>query len=84
MAKLRVHAFSISLDGYGAGPNQGLENPLGVGGEQLHEWMFRTRSERQLGGGERLFDGLDDLPTGYELSELVCSPAVAHVRVTKR
>src|SRR4029078_3970434 len=37
MAKLRVHGFSVSLDGYGAGPNQDLENPLGVGGRALHE-----------------------------------------------
>jgi dihydrofolate reductase len=40
MSELRVHNFSISLDGYGAGPDQGMENPLGVGGEQLHEWIF--------------------------------------------
>jgi len=37
MSKLRVHAFSISLDGYGAGPNQSVQEPLGVGGESLHE-----------------------------------------------
>jgi dihydrofolate reductase len=40
MGELRVHNFSISLDGYGAGPDQSLENPLGVGGERLHEWFF--------------------------------------------
>ena len=39
MARLRVHNFSVSLDGYGAGPDQSLENPLGVGGEALHEWF---------------------------------------------
>ena len=43
MAALRVHNFSISLDGYGAGPDQTTADPLGVGGERLHEWMFRTR-----------------------------------------
>jgi dihydrofolate reductase len=48
MTKLRVHAFSISLDGYGAGPNQGLDYPLGVGGLQLHEWVFGTRTFRQM------------------------------------
>ena len=37
MTKLRVHAFSISLDGYGAGPQQDLANPLGRGGLALHE-----------------------------------------------
>jgi dihydrofolate reductase len=48
MSKLRVHAFSISLDGYGAGPNQNLANPLGVGGEELHKWVFPTRTFRQI------------------------------------
>jgi len=43
MPKLRVHVFSISIDGYGAGPNQNLQQPLGVGGEELHEWIFETR-----------------------------------------
>jgi hypothetical protein len=42
MTKLRVNSFSISFDGYGAGPNQSLENPLGVGGESLHEWIVAT------------------------------------------
>jgi len=49
MARLRVHAFSISVDGYGAGPRQSREEPLGVGGEALHEWMFPTRTFRQMG-----------------------------------
>jgi dihydrofolate reductase len=40
--RLRVHNFSISVDGYAAGPDQDLENPLGVGGERLHEWIFGT------------------------------------------
>ncbi len=44
MSKLRVNAYSISLDGYGAGPNQDLTNPLGVGGEALHQWMFGTKT----------------------------------------
>jgi dihydrofolate reductase len=42
-AKLRVHNFSISLDGYGAGPRQSLQDPLGVGGENLHTWFVGTR-----------------------------------------
>ena len=41
MPKLRVHGFSISLDGYGAGPKQDATIPLGVGGEALHEWVCR-------------------------------------------
>lgn len=55
MSKLRVHAFSISIDGYGAGLNQSLENPLGEGGERLHEWFVVTRafqSEFGREGGE--------------------------------
>ncbi|TIM61809.1 MAG: dihydrofolate reductase, partial [Mesorhizobium sp.] len=44
MSKLRVNAFTLSLDGYGAGPDQTLENPLGVGGEGLHKWMIGTRT----------------------------------------
>jgi dihydrofolate reductase len=47
MARLRVHAFSISLDGYGAGPNQDMKEPLGVGGESLHNWIFGTRHWKQ-------------------------------------
>jgi dihydrofolate reductase len=40
MSELRVHNFSVSLDGFGAGPAQTREDPLGTGGEQLHEWIF--------------------------------------------
>jgi dihydrofolate reductase len=47
MQKLRVESFSISVDGFGAGPNQNLENPLGVGGEELHQWFFPTKTFQQ-------------------------------------
>ena len=40
MSELRLHDFSVSLDGFGAGPEQGEEHPLGVGGERLHDWAF--------------------------------------------
>ena len=50
MSKLRVSSFSVSLDGYGAGPDQSLDNPLGVGGEALHEWVFPTRTFRKMSG----------------------------------
>ncbi len=50
MSKLRVHNFSISLDGYGAGPRQGLKDPLGVGGEELHGWYVGTRAFREMHG----------------------------------
>ena len=48
MSKLRVNAFTLSLDGYGAGPDQDLQNPLGVGGQSLHKWFVDTRTFRQL------------------------------------
>jgi dihydrofolate reductase len=50
MSKLKVSSFTISIDGYGAGPDQDLENPLGAGGTTLHEWAFATRTFRQMFG----------------------------------
>jgi dihydrofolate reductase len=52
MSKVRVESFTISLDGYGAGPDQDIDNPLGVGGQELHQWAFPTRTFQQkvLGG----------------------------------
>jgi dihydrofolate reductase len=58
--KLRVHGFSISLDGYGAGPNQDLDNPLGVGGRALHQWAFPTRTFQKMFGSGDGTTGLDD------------------------
>ena len=60
MSKLRVHCFALSLDGYGAGPDQGLEHPLGVGGEQLHQWFLPTRTFQQMHGGTDGTTGLED------------------------
>ncbi len=60
MPKLRVHNFAISLDGYGAGPNQSRDDPLGVGGERLHEWIFETRFWRQMLGQAGGDEGLDN------------------------
>jgi dihydrofolate reductase len=59
MSKLRVQSFAISIDGYGAGPNQDLENPLGVRGPELMEWFFNTlvwRNMHQMDGGETGID----------------------------
>ena len=50
MSKLRVQSFAISIDGYGAGPNQDLQNPLGVSGPELMEWFFPTRVWRTMHG----------------------------------
>jgi dihydrofolate reductase len=60
MSNLRVHAFTISLDGYGAGPDQSLDNPLGVGGEALHDWMLATRTFRTMFGQDGGATGVDD------------------------
>jgi dihydrofolate reductase len=60
MGKLRAHSFSISLDGFGAGPGQDLANPLGLGGIALHEWAFATRTFQALHGNEGGATGADD------------------------
>src|SRR5690349_13120247 len=60
MPKVRVHNFAISLDGYGAGPDQGIENGLGVGGERLHEWIFETKGGRQMIGQTGGDEGVDN------------------------
>ncbi len=63
MPRLRVHNFAMSLDGFAAGPDQGVDDPLGVGGTQLHEWVFATPTGAAMlgldpgdGGGQ----GIDD------------------------
>ncbi len=60
MTKLRVLSFGISLDGYGAGPNQNLEHPLGVGGAALLEWLFATRAFQHVHGSSGGTTGADD------------------------
>jgi dihydrofolate reductase len=61
MSRVRVESFTISLDGYGAGPQQSLENPLGVGGEALHAWAFATRTfQKKLFGNDDGETGRDD------------------------
>jgi dihydrofolate reductase len=60
MSKLRVQSFSISVDGYGAGPNQSVDHPLGVGGMALHEWAFATRTFRKMLGNTGGSTGVDE------------------------
>jgi dihydrofolate reductase len=60
MPGLRVNCFAISIDGYGAGPNQDLANPLGVGGLAMHEWVFATRTFRRIHGQDGGTTGTDD------------------------
>ena len=55
-----VYAFSVSIDGYGAGPSQSLKDPLGIGGENLHEWLVGTRTFMQMHGGQGGATGPDD------------------------
>lgn len=68
MPKLRVACFSVSLDGYGAGPEQSLKEPLGVGGESLHDWIVDTRTFKQMGGHDGGSSGDDDrfVAQGFE------------------
>jgi dihydrofolate reductase len=61
MSKVRVHNFSISLDGYGAGPDQSVDAGLGIGGERLHDWFVATRTFRANARmGEGGTTGIDD------------------------
>ncbi len=57
MGKVRVAGFSLSVDGFGAGPEQSLEHPLGLGGPDLHKWFYPTRTFRSMIGQE---GGTDD------------------------
>jgi|SRR5579859_1607482 len=60
MGKIIVRAFSISIDGFGAGARQSKEDPLGVGGLALHEWAFATRTFRRMFGQEGGSTGADE------------------------
>ena len=60
MPKLRVACFAVSLDGYGAGPSQDMNNPLGIGGTALHSWFYPTRTFQKMHGKDEGTTGLDD------------------------
>jgi dihydrofolate reductase len=66
MSKLRVNAFGISIDGYGAGPDQALDNPMGVGGMALHQWVLGTKTLQKMAFAASLIgdragrEGVDD------------------------
>jgi dihydrofolate reductase len=60
MTSLRVNCFSLSLDGYGAGPNQSLADPMGTGGMALHQWVFPTKTFRAMLGQDGGSDGVDE------------------------
>ena len=59
MSKVRVAGFAVSIDGYGAGPDQGLENPLGKGGKELHNWFYPTQTFRSMFGKDGETEGAD-------------------------
>jgi dihydrofolate reductase len=60
MSKVKVAAFSVSLDGYGAGLDQTIESPLGRRGEELHDWMFPTKTFQKLYGKDEGTEGADN------------------------
>jgi dihydrofolate reductase len=60
MGQVRVESFAISLDGYGAGPDQDINNGLGVGGEDLHQWFIPTRTFQKTHGAGDGTTGVDD------------------------
>jgi dihydrofolate reductase len=60
MSKVRVESFTMSLDGFGAGPDQSLDEPLGVGGEQLHQWFIPTETFQRVHAGGTGTTGIDD------------------------
>ena len=60
VGRVRVAGFSISLDGYGAGPDQSLQDPLGKGGRELHRWFIGTKSFRTMIGQEGGSEGVDE------------------------
>lgn len=60
MGKVKVAAFAVSLDGFGAGPNQSLENPLGVRGPELHNWFFKTKVFQKFHGDGGGVEGIDN------------------------
>lgn len=60
MGKVRAAGFAVSLDGYGAGPEQSLENPLGKGGPQLHQWQFGTKFFHAMIGKDGGSEGVDN------------------------
>jgi dihydrofolate reductase len=60
MSKVKVAAFTVSLDGFGAGQDQRLEKPLGVRGEELHTWMVTTKMFHRMIGKEGGAEGVDN------------------------
>lgn len=60
MSKVKVTAFSVSLDGFGAGPDQSIKEPLGAGGEALHTWIIGSKMFHRMGGKDGGTEGVDN------------------------
>jgi dihydrofolate reductase len=60
MSKVKVIGFSVSLDGFGAGPNQSIDNPLGIRGREVHNWMFPTKAFQQMIGKDGGTEGIEN------------------------
>src|SRR5580692_4586611 len=60
MSRLRVQSFSISVDGFSAGPDQDINNPVGVGGLAIFSWQFATRTFKQMHGKDGGSTGIDN------------------------
>jgi dihydrofolate reductase len=60
MSKVKVIGFSVSLDGFGAGSNQSLDNPLGIRGREVHNWMFPTKAFQQMIGKDGGTEGIEN------------------------
>lgn len=82
MSKLRVESFTLSLDGFAAGPDQSLDNPLGIGGTALHAWAFPTRTfQSKLFGKPDGETGIDEdfAARGFSLAS-ISPPSATPVR----
>jgi hypothetical protein len=60
MTKVRIAAFSVSIDGFGAGPRQELQDPLGVRGLELHAWFQQTEAFKKVHGQSGGTTGIDE------------------------
>ena len=81
MTRVRVESFTISLDGYGAGPNQNINDPLGAGGAELHQWAFPTRTFRRvLFGADDGTTGIDDDFAARGFENVGTRPLTGHAR----
>lgn len=76
MSKVRVECFAMSVDGYGAGPNQDLQNPIGVGGFELMEWFFPTRVWQRMHGHVAGETGVDNRVAEEAFANIGASAAV--------